>query len=296
METISCPICGSDKSQSFRTVENRFSSERELFKIVKCECRFVYLNPRPNFTEISAYYKHAEYDPHREESKTMFNKVYDCVQRWAVGWKRNKIENFVSNGSMLDIGGGKGEFATHMSQNGWSCTLQDTSKEALSIAQRSNISCVNSLDDLEENQQYDLITMWHVLEHVHDIKSLFDKIRKHLSEDGILVVAVPNIDAPERGDFGGSWAPYDAPRHLYHFSYERLEHLLMCEGFTVKRAHPLLQDTPYNILLSLKSFSIVELLMAFVTSIKSVITTLLFGVSRSSSMMLICERKPQTSK
>ncbi len=290
MEVISCPLCGSDQSEHFKTVENRFSSEKELFKLVKCKCGFVFLNPRPSFDEISSYYEHEEYDPHRKESKTLFNKAYDEVQKWAVSWKRRKIEKFFSTGSHLDIGGGKGEFATHMALNGWNSTLQDTSVEALEIAKTSNISCVNSLDDIE-GDKFNLITMWHVLEHVHDIKSLFTSIHNRLDEDGVLVVAVPNIDAPERGDLGRFWAPYDAPRHLYHFSYERLEHLLQKEGFTVKRAHPLLQDTPYNILLSLKSFSTMHLIRGFITCLKSVITMLLFGVSRSSSMMLICKRE-----
>jgi len=132
--------------------------------------------------------------------------------------------------------------------------------------------------------------MWHSLEHIHNIKLLFSTIHSLMAKDGILVIAVPNINAPERKFFKDNWAPWDAPRHLYHFNYSQLDRLLKKNGWKIEQTKTIFQDTPYNILLSLKSNSPLQLILGGFILLYSLIKAVIGGVNSSSSFMVICKR------
>ena len=104
---------------------------------------------------------------------------------------------------------------------------------------------------LNDDNRFDVITLWHSLEHIHDIPDLYNLINRLLHQDGILLIAVPNIIAPEIIFFNKKWAPFDAPRHLYHFQLKTLNELCSKYKFKIVRKYSLFQDTPYNILLSI---------------------------------------------
>jgi len=290
MEKIACKICGSTNHKPFVKVPDRFDSGME-FEIVKCECGFVFLNPRPALDEIGKYYEHESYDPHKSQTKTLFDFAYRFVQTIALTWKKKTVERYISRGRLLDIGGGAGEFCQHMAKYGWDVTVQDTSPEALALAERRGVLGVKSLDALKKSAKYDLITMWHALEHIHDIDALYgSSIDGMLKPGGVLVVAVPNHNAPERKYFGKSWAPYDAPRHLYHFDLECLTRIQNKYGFEIIGAHSLYQDTPYNILLSSGARDPKSLIRMAAIWIKSLSENIRLGVSHSSSMMVVARR------
>jgi 2-polyprenyl-3-methyl-5-hydroxy-6-metoxy-1,4-benzoquinol methylase len=287
MESKNCIICGSDKKEPYLQATDRFGGE--AFKIVKCECDFTYLSPRPSLNEIYAYYENDKYEPHQSQKKSYFDNVYGWVQGKALKWKYKLITRFVPSGNLLDIGGGSGSFCTYFQSKGWTVSLQDSSVKACNIARKNNISTHESLLDIS-NQKFNLITMWHSLEHIHDIELLFSNIHNLAAKDGILVIAVPNINAPERKFFKDNWAPWDAPRHLYHFSYSQLGKLLIKHGWEIEQTKSMLQDTPYNILLSLKSNSPLQLIIGGFILLYSLIKAVIGGVNSSSSFMVICKR------
>ncbi len=287
MEKVNCIICDSNTNSPSIKVSDRFGCES--FQIVKCECEFKYLTPRPEFNEIASYYEYDNYDPHRAQKKSIFDNVYSWVRGKALKWKYAHISKFIRSGNLLDIGGGGGEFCSYCQSKGWQVSLQDNSEKARLLAKKNNISTYTELAEVE-SQEFDLITMWHSLEHIHAIDPLFVDIDRLISDDGILVIAVPNVNAPERKWLGVNWAPWDAPRHLYHFNYEQLSKLLLKYGWEIQYSKTMLQDTPYNILLSLKSNSPLQLIFGGFLLLYSLIKAVIGGVNSASSFMVICKK------
>jgi 2-polyprenyl-3-methyl-5-hydroxy-6-metoxy-1,4-benzoquinol methylase len=282
---INCPICDGSIFQNFIKVKDRFNTSNiKKFQLVKCNCGFIFLNPRPNTDEISNFYNHTDYDPHKNRNFNAYDIIYKIVQKLALKIKYNKIKRLKNKGKLLDIGGGKGEFALFMHKKGFSSSIQD------------NFSYYNGILDFYTNinkinkKYFDVISMWHVLEHVHNLENLFNSINTILNKNGILVIAVPNHDAIERKYFNDKWAPYDAPRHLYHFNLSSLEKILNKNGFKILKKYSMIQDTFYNILLSINKRSFFSLFKFIFISIISAINIIIRGNNISSTIMVICKK------
>ena len=275
MENINCLICGSDVNSLYKRVVNRFD-KTEFFDIVKCECDFVYLNPRPSVLEIDKYYENESYIPHRNS-----NGVYDFLQRIAFKWKYNKIINIdnIENCRLLDFGSGSDKFLSYLSnKTDWDLYSYDP-------IINSKYPAIDF-----ENDKCDVITMWHSLEHIHDIDNAFNMINSVLNENGFLFIAVPNVDALESNIFQSSWVAFDAPRHLYHFSEKDINKLLSKCDFKILKIHTLFQDTFFNVY---SSFTINKI-SAFVISLL-LLPFLLFVIflnnKYASSKLYICSKK-----
>ena len=288
MENIHCIICEKSNSVPFITLSDRLTHNAQTFQLVKCECNFVFLNPRPDSKQISSYYQSAKYDPHNTINKDMWIKMYRFIQQLTMRWKYNKIVSIKPSGRVLDIGGGNGEFAAFMASKGWDVVLQDSISEVVEIDK--NIESVNDLHILKDIQKFDVITLWHSLEHIHDVSELYCQINHLLCHDGILVIAVPNLSAPEKTFYGKKWAPFDAPRHLYHFQIESLKGLCNKYKFEIIRKYSLYQDTPYNILLSMSRNSPIHIFKGILVFFYSIFRTILCGPHHSSSFIVICRR------
>ena len=189
----------------------------------------------------------------------------------------------------MDIGGGKGKFADFIhKKEKWDVTLQDS---IIDFERReSSISFVASLSDLDHSTKFDVITLWHSLEHIHNIKHLFDSFHNLLDDSGILMIAVPNMNAPERRFYKNNWAPYDVPRHLYHFNLDRLNVLCRKNGYDIIQKYSLFQDMPYNVLLSMPSYSPFQLLKAIFIISYSFLYTICAGPEFSSSLLVVCRK------
>ena len=287
METSYCIICNSINKIKFLKIHDRLKITADLFELKKCECGFIFLDPRPTIDEIGEYYDDPSYDPHNVEGKSTWSKLFKNIQTLTSYWKKNIILNYVRGKKILDIGGGESIFPHIMNKEGWDVTVQD---KYFPFKKIREFSTVNDLNDLNFSNQFDVITLWHSLEHIHDIKDLFGNISKLISKNGILIIAVPNFNAYERKVYGVYWAPYDAPRHLYHFTPNSLNSLLNKYGFHVIRKKGLIQDTFYNIFLSMQ-YSIKGVLMALYVLFKILFLALLFGPTNSSSFLFVCKRK-----
>ena len=290
METINCIVCGESKSTPYIEVSDRLSQNLELFQLVKCDCNFVYLNPRPSEANIPTYYKSPYYDPHNFLKNNKLGKIYKLVQWAALRWKFRKISSFHQSGKLLDVGGGNGDFAAFMALQGWNVFLQDKISRLDNLSDSKNINTVQNLEIIKEDEYFNVITLWHSLEHIHNIDELYSQLNRLLTPDGILLIAVPNINAPERIFFNKKWAPFDAPRHLYHFQLKTLNELCSRYKFKIVRKYSLYQDTPYNILLSITKNNPFQFIKGMLVLCYSIIVTLARGPEHSSSLLVICRK------
>ena len=275
MENINCLICGSSANSLYKKVVNRFDAS-EIFDIVKCQCDFIYLNPRPSVLEIGEYYESESYIPHRNSSS-----IYNFLQKIAFKWKYNKLINTksVEDCRLLDFGSGSDKFLNYLSSmTNWDLYSYDPF-----------INSKHPAIDFK-NEKCDMITMWHSLEHVHDIDGAFDMINSVLNKNGFLFIAVPNVYALESNIFQSNWVAFDAPRHLYHFSEKDIKKLLSKYNFKVLKTYTLFQDTFFNVY---SSFTINRIL-AFVISLL-LLPFLLFMIclnsKYASSKLYVCSKK-----
>jgi SAM-dependent methyltransferase len=257
-ETINCLICNSTQSEPFYAdVPDRFNPDKTYREVICSKCGFVYLSPRPVEEEMSRFYDLQDYHPHHLSETAAFDKVYARVRNRNSQNKRNLIAKYCPGGHLLDIGCGTGEFLMEMKKNNWLVTGLETADEAREIAMRKGLQVSDKLWKVEG--LFDVVTLWHVLEHIHRVDNLFTHIKRLLSPDGYLILALPNRESIDAGYYKNHWVALDAPRHLYHFRPIDIEKLFKQYGLEIIKISPLLHfDAWYNALLSAKLKSAVK--------------------------------------
>tara|TARA_B100000614_G_scaffold242761_1_gene245356 strand:+ start:6256 stop:7059 length:804 start_codon:yes stop_codon:yes gene_type:complete len=267
MEIIRCPLCNSSDHLRFMLLNDRFDeTNKQKFKIVKCDCNFIFLNPRPSENEINKYYM-KNYIPH--SSKNSY--LYELAQKISYYFKHRFLsKNYVIK-NILDYGAGNGNFGKYFKNKGYNVTNYDPV---------TNVS--GSLND-----KYDMVTMWHSLEHIHNLDNCLKLIYSKMKPNGKLLIAVPNIDASEIKFFKSRWIAFDAPRHLYHFNESSIQRLLNKYDFRISKTKIIIQDTIFNIFMSLKGFY--KFLFPFFLIFSFI--EILFDNSKASSKLYICVKK-----
>ena len=251
-----CPVCGSDQinhalNAKDYTVSN---TEFEIVQCAKCTLRFTQNVPAEN--SIGKYYQSENYISHTNSRKGFINNIYHFVRKITLADKRRLIANAtgLKNGTLLDIGAGTGAFVQNMKQNGWQTTGMEPDEETRSRA--ASLHKVNLLPaDVFYNfpaESFNVITMWHVLEHVHDLHAYIKKLKEVLKYGGLIFIAVPNYTCYDAKVYDKYWAAYDVPRHLYHFSPESVRQLFSIHGLQVQSIRPMWFDSFYISLLSEK--------------------------------------------
>ncbi|ACU63667.1 class I SAM-dependent methyltransferase [Chitinophaga pinensis] len=251
-----CPICGSGNIHKVLAAKDHTVSG-ETFDIFHCgHCSGRFTQHVPGSAEIGRYYQSQEYISHSETKKGLINRLYHSVRKITMRSKQNwvKAATGLKQGSLLDIGCGTGAFLHYMKQLNWDITGLEPDDTA-----RSNAKTLYGIEPLPSSelfhlpaQQYDAITMWHVLEHVHSLHDYLRQIRTLLKPEGALIIAVPNYTSPDAEHYKELWAAYDVPRHLYHFSPSSMEELLKQHKIRIVRKHPMVFDGFYVSLLSEK--------------------------------------------
>ncbi len=249
-----CPLCrGNHFNEVLKAKDHTVS--KEFFTIVRCDsCDFHFTNPRPNATEIGAYYKSEDYISHSNSSKGIINSIYQYVRPYALKGKVKLVASLSQKGKLLDIGCGTGEFLNAAKIAGWDCQGIEPSPEARDLAITKhdlNVDPYESMPRLDD-ACFDVITMWHVLEHVHHIDHLMKEIQRVLAPGGVLVIAVPNRDSHDANYYSEHWAAWDVPRHLYHFKETNIKRLGALHGFSLDRSIGMKLDSYYVSLLSEK--------------------------------------------
>jgi 2-polyprenyl-3-methyl-5-hydroxy-6-metoxy-1,4-benzoquinol methylase len=251
LESVSpCPICNTPSFAPFLSAKDH-TTTGEQFEIVRCaQCHFTLTNPRPDINSIGKYYQSEKYISHTGGSKSLFDKIYVFARTITLGWKLKLINKHKPTGSVLDYGCGTGEFLCYLKSNGWATTGVEPSEGARQKATSLLKAAVcESIDPIKGNQ-FDVITLWHVLEHIHDLNEKLSSIKSLLKEDGIIFIAVPNHEAPDAQKYGAYWAGYDVPRHLWHFSKDSMKRLFDKTGLELIDIQPMKLDAFYISLLS----------------------------------------------
>jgi 2-polyprenyl-3-methyl-5-hydroxy-6-metoxy-1,4-benzoquinol methylase len=251
LESVSiCPICNPSSFTPFLSAKDH-TTTGEQFEIVKCvQCGFTLTNPRPSINSIGKYYQSEKYISHTGGHKSLFDKVYVFARTITLGWKFKLITKYKSTGSVLDYGCGTGEFLHYLKSHGWAINGVEPSEGARSKAIDLLQNPIHTSIEKIEGSQFDVITLWHVLEHVHDLNEKLSSIKSLLKQDGIIFIAVPNHESPDAQKYGAYWAGYDVPRHLWHFSKDSMKKLFDKTGFELVSIHPMKLDAYYVSLLS----------------------------------------------
>jgi 2-polyprenyl-3-methyl-5-hydroxy-6-metoxy-1,4-benzoquinol methylase len=236
----------------FLTVTD-YSVSKEVFDLYHDEeLDMLITHPQPSLDVLNKYYESADYISHTDSKRSLFEKAYHIVKSIALKNKRNLINSLQPNkGRILDIGAGTGEFLSIAKQNGWETIGVEPSEKAKQIAINKGISFVPNLAELE-NHSFDVITMWHVLEHVPNLDQQIKELKRLLKPSGSLIIAVPNFKSFDAQHYGKFWAAYDVPIHFWHFSKTAIQKLFLKEQMELVQILPMKFDSFYVSLLSEK--------------------------------------------
>ncbi len=249
-----CPICQNQTIQVYLNTQD-YSLTQELFDIVVCsKCNFHFTNPIPSKDIIAPYYNFPAYISHTDVKEGWMNKLYHRVRQHTLLQKTNWVQSLFTGhkGQLLEIGAGTGAFANSMIKKGWKVTAlePDEASRARALANYNlNLLPLDTLYTLPE-QKFEVITLWHVLEHVHDLKAYMVAFSKLLKPNGRLIIAVPNLTCFDAKFYKKYWAAYDVPRHLYHFSPATMQLLCKINKMQVVQFKPMWFDSFYVSLLS----------------------------------------------
>ncbi len=251
-----CPACSSVAISKVLDCKD-YTVSQQIFEVWKCSsCTLQFTQNVPSIDSIASYYKSAEYISHSNTQKGIINRLYHLVRNVTLSTKLSLVKKASGKdtGYLLDVGAGTGAFAHKMQNAGWSVIGLEPDETARTTALNSYGISLENLDRLPAltANVYDVITLWHVLEHVHDLHGSLKNFNMLLKADGVLIIAVPNYCSHDATVYENCWAAYDVPRHLYHFAPKSMEVLMDAHGFEVQQMKPMWFDSFYVSLLSEK--------------------------------------------
>ena len=242
----------------------------ESFALVKCtNCGLVFTNPRPEESNLSKYYQSDQYISHTDKGNSPINLIYKLVRKYTLNKKVSMLGKINSgNGKLLDYGCGTGDFVKLANQKGWQAFGYEPDEDARAIAMKKNSDLI--IDDIKScPDDLDIITAWHVIEHVANLQESVQKLAKKLRKGGHLIIAVPNLASFDARHYQQHWAAYDVPRHLYHFNKQSMSSLLKEIKLKLVDTVPMKFDAYYVSMLSEKYKDKGSLLKAFKVGLKS---------------------------
>ena len=246
-----CPFCESENTRSYLKLKDYFLSQED-FEILECEdCKLLFTTPRPDASVIGKYYKSEDYLSHNEHKKGLVPWIYNQVKKVNI---RNKYKIAIGNRTkphLLDFGCGVGDFLHYAQQKGCEITGCDMSEEARSLSTAKLGKATATPEEIFAlpDSTFDVITMWHVLEHIDNLKYQAEQLHRLLKDNGRLVIAVPNYMSYDAQYYKDKWAAYDVPRHLNHFHKESLQNVFNGK-FELEKIYPLKWDAFYISMMS----------------------------------------------
>ena len=202
---------------------------------------------RPSKDKIGNYYKSEEYYSHQENKKGFIPKIYESVKKVNLKHKYKLSTEGIETGNMMDIGCGVGDFIHTAEEKGWQCVGVEPSDDAKTIAKtrvKADIIRSEELENLPDGS-FDLITMWHVLEHVDELKWQITQLQRLIKSNGRIIIAVPNYKSYDGQYYKEHWAAYDVPRHLNHFNKQTITKIFKASGLELKKTDKLIWDAYY---------------------------------------------------
>ena len=255
-----------------------YDTERELLMT----------SPQPKAEDLSKYYDSDAYISHTDADKGLMSSLYQGVKKYSLALKLRLITSLNHKaGTLLDIGAGTGEFLKLAKENGWKIQGVEPNTIARDKAIDKGISLKESIEECE-GELFEVVTLWHVLEHLPDLENTVRKIESLVKPGGVLIIAAPNFKSYDAKHYKNFWAAYDVPRHLWHFSRKSMENLFSSE-MKLERIKPMIFDSFYVSLLSEKyrsgkAFSTKAILIGLLSNLSAL-------NSGESSSLIYCFRK-----
>lgn len=251
-----CPFCGSYHTKTIFDCKD-YTVTGEHFSIASCkDCSGLFTLNVPSVQEIGRYYQSDAYISHTDSHEGIFNRIYQIIRNHTIRQKRKFVIRKASHatGTVLDYGCGTGHFLASMKKAGWQIRGMEPDPQASKKAEKVTGEFIHSPEEITTlpSSTFDVITMWHVLEHIHDLHETLEAFKRLLKPDGVMIVAVPNHRSFDAQFYQQNWAAYDVPRHLYHFNPESIAKLMSSHGFKLNDIHPMWFDAFYVSLLSEK--------------------------------------------
>jgi 2-polyprenyl-3-methyl-5-hydroxy-6-metoxy-1,4-benzoquinol methylase len=248
----------------------------------------------PSEEEIGQYYDTADYVSHSDQQASFLDRIYYIVRARMTKKKQRWIERFVHGRTLIDVGAGTGFFIAHMRDKGWDVKGMEVSKAARQQAMKSHGLALSDPQALFQvpGESVDVVTLWHVLEHVHTPEKYLHRIHEILRSNGSLFVALPNYTSYDAQFYRSKWAAWDVPRHIWHFTPETIKSFVEKNGFALKHMYAMPFDAYYVSLMSEK-YSGSSAFHLFRGLMIGVISNLyaLFNKKKSSSLVYVFKKK-----
>ena len=232
-----------------------YYATQEMFTLMQCSsCQFIFTQDHPKEDDMGRYYDTPDYVSHSDTKKGMVNSIYHWARSFMLHQKYTMLrrESMVKKGSIMDIGCGTGYFLETMQKKGWQTQGVEVNTHAREAASKRLSQTVASSLHAIENQRFDIISLWHVMEHLHDLPYTFGRLQELLNDEGLLVVALPNAAAHDAAHYQNDWGAYDPPRHVWHFTADTFSQIAQQHGFRIEKIAPMPLDAFYVSMLSEK--------------------------------------------
>lgn len=253
-----CPVCDSLRQYDFGQSEDYLVS-REVFTLVQClDCGFIFTNPRPTLVDLPRYYKSDDYISHTDSRKSFFERLYGLVKQHMLRRKAKIINKLTHKEKfrILDYGCATGDLLLYLQNKGAIGLGFEPDAGARNKAKLKGVSVLSDDKELLTDQyrgRFDVITLWHVLEHIPDLQTKVKMFSGLISENGVIIVAVPEYKSYDAKHYGFTWAAWDVPRHLNHFERKSLTMLFKKNGLALEKKYPLVFDSFYVSMLTEKN-------------------------------------------
>ena len=236
----------------FIKVKDNSVSKENFELLLDEELQLLKTHPQPSLETLPKYYESEDYISHTDGKRSMFEKLYQIIKSYSLNKKVNLINSYhPQKGNLLDIGSGTGDFLTTAKNSGWTITGIEPNQKAKDISISKGVVFVDNLESIQDNS-FDVITMWHVLEHVPNLENQIAELKRLLKPNGTIIIAVPNFKSFDANYYKEFWAAYDVPRHLWHFSKTAIEKLFATQNLKLIKTLPMIFDSFYVCLLSEK--------------------------------------------
>ncbi len=239
-------------SEIFLICKDHSVSGEKFHLLYNVDYDMLITSPKPNDDVLGKYYESKDYISHTDAKRSLFEKLYHVVKSYSLRKKVKLISRLnKGSGELLDIGAGTGDFLVEAKKRGWNIFGTEPNSQAKKLAEQKEIRLASETSDYQ-NQKFDVITMWHVLEHIPNLKNQIIELRRLLKPNGHLIIAVPNFKSYDAKYYKSFWAAYDVPRHLWHFSKNSIQKLFSEKDIKLEMTLPMKFDSFYVSLLSEK--------------------------------------------
>lgn len=239
-ETVPCNYCHGSREVQLFEGRDRYLGLPGCFRLVRClDCGLIRQNPRPTPETMSAYYP-PNYEPFSLAIADESNPLRRWDRRLGMIKRRRLVERHATGGRLLDVGCATGNFLAEMATGGkWEVVgVEPSARAAAYAAERFGLDVrAGTLATLDlPAEAFDVVTLWNVLEHLHDPIDDLRRIRRLLRPGGSIIFSLPNLESFEVKLFGERWFCWELPRHLYFFPRTVLVNILADLGFRLEES------------------------------------------------------------